>query len=88
MLQQQPEWQIRREFLVLPSTGYRLMQANKTMSSVPAIPLNPPDSSPLSHDEWWALFDQLRLSQQADYAEYGGPVAFVRRERDSDEDIR
>jgi hypothetical protein len=38
----------------------------------------------LTQDEWWSLFDQLRLAQQSDYAEYGGSVAFFRKERDAD----
>ena len=41
----------------------------------------------LSREAWWALFDELRLSQQADYAEYGGPVAFFRKERDADSEL-
>jgi hypothetical protein len=40
---------------------------------------------PLTHDEWWDLFDQLRLDQQPGYAEHGGPVAFFRKERDADD---
>ena len=54
------------------------------MSSAHTVPSHSGESPQLSHEEWWALFDQLRLSQQADYAEYGGPVAFFRKERDAD----
>ena len=43
-------------------------------------PQNPDD---LSRDEWWALFDDLRLRQQAAYAEYGGSQSFLRAERDT-----
>jgi hypothetical protein len=53
---------------------------------IPAIPL--PDLSqperPLTRDEWWDLFDHLRLSQQPEYAKYGGPLAFLREEREAD----
>jgi hypothetical protein len=55
------------------------------MASQPSrTPSSPEDSSPLNSEQWWALFDQLRLSQQAGYAEYDGPVAFFRKERDAD----
>ncbi len=56
------------------------------MASAPAA-LTEPEQTGLSHEEWWALFDEVRLSQQADYAEYGGPVAFFRKERDADSDL-
>ncbi len=56
------------------------------MSSAPISPA-PSEEPSLSRNEWWELFDRLRLSQQADYAEYGGPVAFFRKERDSDADL-
>jgi len=55
------------------------------MSSAPVIPAQSDDASPLSRDQWWALFDQLRLAQQPAYAEVGGPAAFLRRERDTDD---
>jgi len=55
------------------------------MASQPSRPpSSPEDSSPLNFDQWWALFDQLRLSQQHAYEEYFGPVAFFRKERDAD----
>ena len=54
------------------------------MSSAHVAQPQSDDSAQLSHDQWWALFDKLRLSQQADYAEYGGPQAFLRKERDAD----
>lgn len=47
-------------------------------------PLNPHPETDMTSEEWWQLFDELRLSQQADYAEYGGPVAFIRNERNAD----
>ena len=55
------------------------------MSSAPVIPEQSDDASHLSRDQWWALFDQLRLAQQPAYAEVGGPAAFLRRERDADD---
>ena len=58
-------------------------------SDVASAPLQSTDSSQadeLSREEWWRLFDELRLSQQPAYAEYGGPVAFVRQERDAAEE--
>ncbi len=45
----------------------------------------------LSQDEWWALFEELRLTQQQAYDEVGGSEAFLRRERDAGatgEDLR
>jgi hypothetical protein len=57
------------------------------MSSASIIPTQSGEGPELSREEWWALFDQLRLSQQADYAEYGGPVAFFRKERDADVEL-
>jgi hypothetical protein len=39
---------------------------------------------PLTREQWWALFDELRVAQQPAYAEHGGPVAFLRKERDAD----
>jgi hypothetical protein len=57
------------------------------MSSAHVAPSQSDESSQLSHEQWWALFDELRLSQQADYAEYGGPVAFFRKERDADVEL-
>jgi hypothetical protein len=57
------------------------------MASNPSTQQNVSDEKPLSHDQWWALFDELRLSQQADYAEYGGPVAFFRKERETDAEL-
>jgi hypothetical protein len=38
----------------------------------------------LTREEWWDPFDHLRLSQQPDYVEYGGPIAFLRKERGAD----
>jgi hypothetical protein len=38
----------------------------------------------LTKDEWWDLFDQLRVAEQPHYAEQGGAVAFFRKERDAD----
>jgi hypothetical protein len=57
------------------------------MSSAPIVPKHSAKTEGLSHDEWWALFDELRLLQQKDYAEHGGPAAFVRKERDADGDL-
>lgn len=57
------------------------------MSSAPVTPAQRDNAPALSHEEWWALFDRLRLAQQADYAEYGGPVAFFRSERDADAEL-
>jgi hypothetical protein len=54
------------------------------MSSAAVIPAQSEDVSQLSCDQWWALFDQLRLAQQTAYDEVGGPVAFLRHERDAD----
>lgn len=54
------------------------------MSSAHIIPPQPDDASHLSPEQWWALFDQLRLAQQSAYAEVGGPVAFIRHEREAD----
>ncbi|HEY5331573.1 MAG TPA: hypothetical protein VIJ79_16965 [Acidobacteriaceae bacterium] len=54
------------------------------MSSSPVISTQSDDVSRLSPDQWWALFDELRLAQQPAYAEVGGPVAFIRHERDAD----
>ena len=60
------------------------LSSGAAMSSASIQPVKADETPVLSHEEWWALFDQLRLSQQADYAEYGGPVAFFRKERDAD----
>jgi hypothetical protein len=57
------------------------------MASNPSTPQNDLDEKPLSHEQWWALFDELRISQQADYAAYGGPIAFFRKERDADAEL-
>ncbi len=57
------------------------------MSSAPRNPSNPNTEDHLSREEWWNLFDQLRLAQQQDYAEYGGPVDFVRKQRASDSNL-
>lgn len=57
------------------------------MASNPSTPQNDSDEKPLNHEQWWALFDELRISQQADYAEYGGPAAFFRKERDADAEL-
>jgi hypothetical protein len=54
------------------------------MSSAHVIPAQSDDASRLSADQWWALFDELRLAQQPAYAEVGGPLAFIRQERDAD----
>ena len=54
------------------------------MSSAPIIQAQSDEASRLSADQWWALFDRLRLAQQPAYAEVGGPVAFIRHERDTD----
>ncbi len=54
------------------------------MSSAPVIPAQSDQTSDLSREQWWALFDELRVAQQSAYAEVGGPVAFLRRERDAD----
>ncbi len=54
------------------------------MASHPISPAMDVSEQSLTHDEWWNLFDRLRLSQQNDYAEVGGPVAFLRQERDAD----
>ena len=40
----------------------------------------------LSRESWWNLFDELRLSQQKTYDEYGGATEFFRRERNADAD--
>jgi hypothetical protein len=54
------------------------------MSSAPVPSAVSEPEAQLSRDEWWTLFDQLRLAQQPAYAEYGGPVAFFRKERNAD----
>jgi hypothetical protein len=54
------------------------------MSSAHVVTPQSDESSQLSHDQWWAHFDELRLAQQPAYAEVGGPVAFLRHERDAD----
>jgi hypothetical protein len=41
----------------------------------------PSEEPVLNHEEWWQLFDRLRLSQQEAYDGHGGPVAFVQVER-------
>jgi hypothetical protein len=54
------------------------------MSSAHVIP-TPHDEAPaLSREEWWSLFDELRLAQQPAYAEHGGPIAFLGAERQAD----
>ncbi len=53
------------------------------MSTAPVISTHSDDTSQLSRDQWWALFEDLRLAQQTAYAEVGGPVAFLRQERDA-----
>jgi len=54
------------------------------MSSAPVIPAKSDDASQLSHEQWWALFDELRLAQQPAYEEVGGSATFLRHERDAD----
>jgi hypothetical protein len=54
------------------------------MSSAPVLQTATEEVDDLSREQWWALFDELRLSQQKAYAEVGGAVAFLRRERDAD----
>jgi len=54
------------------------------MSSAHFIPAPSDEANRLSPDQWWALFDELRLAQQPAYAEVGGSVAFLRHERDAD----
>ncbi len=54
------------------------------MSSATVIPAHSDDASQLSREQWWALYDELRLAQQPAYAEVGGPAAFLRHERDAD----
>jgi hypothetical protein len=54
------------------------------MSSAPVVRAQSDEASGLSQEQWWALFDELRLAQQPAYAEVGGPVAFLRHERDTD----
>jgi hypothetical protein len=54
------------------------------MSTAPVIPAQSDDASELSRDQWWALFDELRLTQQQAYNEVGGPISFLRHERDAD----
>ena len=57
------------------------------MSSAPQRPIHSNTANQLSREEWWALFEELRLDQQPDYAEYGCPIAFFRKERESDTDL-
>jgi len=54
------------------------------MSSAHVIPAPSDETTRLSPDQWWALFDELRLAQQPAYAEVGGSAAFLRHERDAD----
>jgi hypothetical protein len=54
------------------------------MSSAHIVPAPSDKVTSLSPDQWWALFDELRLAQQPAYAEVGGSVAFIRHERDAD----
>jgi hypothetical protein len=54
------------------------------MPSAHVAPQQSDESPQLSQDQWWALFDELRLAQQPAYAEVGGPVTFLRQERDAD----
>jgi len=54
------------------------------MSSALVSPAQSDIATHLSPDQWWALFDELRIAQQPAYAEVGGPVAFIRHERDAD----
>ena len=56
------------------------------MSSAPVLPVDSEDPDHLTREQWWAMFDEVRLSQQTEYAEHGGPVAFFRQERNGDED--
>lgn len=56
------------------------------VASAPLQQTDPSQADELTREEWWKLFDELRLSQHPAYAEYGGPVAFVRQERDAVED--
>jgi hypothetical protein len=53
-------------------------------SNLVPLAVDEPSEQGLTRDEWWELFDKLRLTQQPAYAEVGGPVAFLRRERDAD----
>ena len=54
------------------------------MSSAPIPPPNPEELSHLSPEEWWDLFDRVRLRMQPAYAELGGAEVFLREERDTD----
>jgi hypothetical protein len=54
------------------------------MSRAPVVTPQFDESSQLSRDQWWALFDELRLAQQPAYAEVGGSIDFLRHERDAD----
>ncbi len=53
-----------------PKSAAKASQPNRT-------PSRTEDSRPLNSGERWALFDQLRLSQQPAFAEHGGPVSFL-----------
>ena len=58
------------------------------MASMPLVPPELPEKGELTREQWWDLFDYLRLSQQADYAKYGGPVEFIRRLREEEDPFR
>jgi len=54
------------------------------MSSSPVVRTPTDEAVDLSCEQWWALFDELRITQQPAYAEVGGPMVFLRNERDAD----
>ena len=55
------------------------------MASQSLVPPELPEEGELTREQWWDLFDYLRLSQQEDYTKYGGPVEFVRRLREEED---
>ncbi len=54
------------------------------MSSVPVLRIPSGEADDLSREQWWALFDELRMAQKPAYDEVGGALEFLRRERDAD----
>ena len=59
------------------------------MASLPLVPPElPEEGQELTDEQWWALFDYLRLAYPMSTAPYGGPVEFVRRLREDEDPFR
>ena len=59
------------------------------MASVPqATPELPEEGKELTDDQWWMLFDHMRIHHPTQSSRYGGPVEFIRRLREEEDPFR